>query len=107
MVEWDSHQKEAEVTLNNALRLDRTVESARKLTNPRNTLIVVTADHSYDLRLSQRAMIGQSIVPSIRIEGHHTAEEVLVAADGPGAARVRGFIRNIDVFHVMKSAYGW
>lgn len=107
MVEWDSHQKQAEVTLENALRLDRSVERARKLTNPRDTLVVVTADHSYDLRVTREAKIGSDILPSVNIGGHHAAEEVLAAADGPGADAVRGFLRNTDLFHVMKNALGW
>jgi alkaline phosphatase len=37
----------------------------------------------------------------------HTGEEVVVAAQGPGAGRVRGFIANTDLFHIMMAAYGW
>jgi alkaline phosphatase len=37
----------------------------------------------------------------------HTGEEVVVAAQGPGARRVRGFIANTDLFRIMMSAYGW
>jgi alkaline phosphatase len=32
---------------------------------------------------------------------------VLVAAQGPGAQRVRGFLSNTDLFHIMMAAYGW
>ena len=37
----------------------------------------------------------------------HTGEEVVVAAQGPGARRVHGFISNTDLFRIMISAYGW
>jgi alkaline phosphatase len=37
----------------------------------------------------------------------HTGEEVVVAAQGPGARRVRGFIANTDLFRIMLAAYGW
>ena len=36
-----------------------------------------------------------------------TGEPVMVAAQGPGAERVRGYMRNTDIFHVMMSAFGW
>lgn len=41
------------------------------------------------------------------MEDGHTGEEVLVAAQGPGAARVRGYLANTDVFHIMMNALGW
>jgi alkaline phosphatase len=36
-----------------------------------------------------------------------TGEGVLVAAQGPGAERMRGFLSNTDLFHIMMAAYGW
>lgn len=45
--------------------------------------------------------------PSLRKDGGHTGEEVVVAATGPGAERVRGFFPNTKLFHVMMAAYGW
>jgi alkaline phosphatase len=33
--------------------------------------------------------------------GHHSGEQVLVAADGPGAERVRGFLLNTDLFGIV------
>jgi alkaline phosphatase len=32
---------------------------------------------------------------------------VLVAAQGPGSERVRGFISNTDLFGIMFDAFGW
>ncbi len=106
MVEWNSHQKDARETLESTLRLDRCARRARGLTDPRRTLLVVTADHSFDLRLP-KGKIGEDILPHIHIGGSHTAEEVMVAADGPGAGRVHGFLSNTDLFQVMKDAFGW
>ena len=37
----------------------------------------------------------------------HTAEEVLVGAEGPGAELVHGMFPNTHLFEVMMSAYGW
>ena len=36
-----------------------------------------------------------------------TAGTVRVAAWGPGAERVHGFIANTDLFKIMLAAYGW
>jgi alkaline phosphatase len=41
------------------------------------------------------------------MENGHSGEEVLVAAQGPGAQRVRGYMANTDLFRVMMAAYGW
>jgi hypothetical protein len=32
---------------------------------------------------------------------------VLAAAEGPGASRVRGVLSNVQLFEIMRSAYGW
>ena len=72
-----------------------------------------SADHSFDLRL-RSGKKGESPLahpeaaePSIRTEDSHTGEEVVVAARGPGAERVRGFFPNTYLFQIMMAAYGW
>ena len=84
----------------------------------RDTLILFTADHSFDLRV-RGGRPGRPLLPdddgekservrgAIRMENGHTGEQVLVAAQGPGAERVRGFLVNTDIFHIMMAAYGW
>ena len=46
-------------------------------------------------------------IPAVRMDNGHTGEEVLVAAQGPGAERVRGYMDNTDIFGVMMDAFGW
>jgi alkaline phosphatase len=41
------------------------------------------------------------------MENGHAGEEVLVAAQGPGAQRVHGYMANTDIFRVMMEAFGW
>jgi alkaline phosphatase len=43
----------------------------------------------------------------MKVEGSHTGEEVLVAAEGPGAREVKGIMPNTELFHIMMRAYGW
>ena len=31
----------------------------------------------------------------------------MVAASGPGASRVHGYLANTDLFHIMLDAWGW
>lgn len=38
--------------------------------------------------------------------GHHTANDVFVAAAGPGAEDVHGFLDNTEIFRIMKRALG-
>ena len=119
MVEWDTHTDNLRRGLEQAIALDtvirKTSESAKD-----NTLIIFAADHSFDLRLLA-GRPGQPLLPeadktggsarpsqpNVRVGTGHTGEEVFVAAKGPGAERVRGFIPNTELFHVMMAAFGW
>jgi alkaline phosphatase len=92
----------------------------------RDTLLVFTADHSFDVRLRGGRLGAPMLegleaaeaqaqvekrrdirIPTLRMDNGHTGEEVLVAAQGPGADRVRGYMANTDIFHVMMRALGW
>ena len=103
----------------------RSIAAAAKMVK-RDTLLVFTADHSFDLRL-RGGRLGEPMldglevaeaqaqaekrrdvrIPTLRMDNGHTGEEVLVAAQGPGADRVRGYMANTDIFHVMMRAFGW
>ena len=117
MVEWDAHTDNLKRGLEQAAALD----AAMRKTSERvkgDTLILFSADHSFDIRV-RAGRRGQPILadgsgtpsaparPNIRVENGHTGEQVLVAAKGPGAERVHGFIANADLFHIMMAAYGW
>ena len=71
-----------------------------------DTLLMFTADHSFDLRIrggrpgtpilegleaaEAESPKGPILIPALRMDNGHAGEEVLVAAQGPGAQRVRG-----------------
>lgn len=117
MIESDLHTNTNNVRrgLERAAKLDDLVKSISGTV--KDTLLLFTADHSFDLRISGGSKRGLSFftevdgksVPgkSVAVYGHHSAEHVLVAASGPGAKRVKGFLSNIDLFGIMMSAYGW
>jgi alkaline phosphatase len=82
--------------------------------NKSDTLIIYTADHGYALYVkgetateAQKSTDHKRIIDAIHLEDQHTAEEVPVVAMGPGSERVKGFMSNTDVFHVMMGAFGW
>jgi alkaline phosphatase len=115
MVEWDMHTNNLKRGLDNAVAMDGVVaQTARQVKD--DTLIIYTADHSFDLRL-RGGKKGDVLLPEpgapedkkpkIRVDDGHTGEEVLVAAQGPGSERVHGFIANTDIFRIMLAAYGW
>jgi alkaline phosphatase len=90
------------------VKMDKIIERVAEPMKGTATLILFTADHSYDMRLSEGSDIkGESIVRSMVVVGNHAGEEVLVAAQGPGAEKVRGFMRNTQLFDVMMDALGW
>jgi len=105
MVESNNHMTNVKQALERTVRMDNMIHAVTQKWK-RNSLILFTADHSYDLRLP-KGNIGEDILPLIRVDDHHTAEEVLIAAEGPGSDRVRGILPNTQLFHIMMAAYGW
>ena len=114
MVEWDMHTTNIKRGLDHVIEMDGVIEQTTKQVK-NDTLILFTADHSFDLRVrggkKGAPMIPEPNAPedkaAIRMENGHTGEEVLVAAQGPGAERVHGFLANTELFHIMMAAYGW
>lgn len=121
MVEWDMHTDKLPAGLDNAVEMDRAIRRAADEAGTEDTLILYSADHSFDLRL-QAGKKGDPLLAApeaggngseektkapLSVMGSHTGEEVLVAARGPGAERVRGYMANTDLFRVMLAAYGW
>ena len=125
MVEWDTHTDSLRRGLNRMVALDRAIErTAQSAGN--DTLLLFTADHSFDIRV-RGGQRGQPLldgfeeadalriqekrrdirIPAVRMDNGHTGEEVLVAAQGPGADRVRGYLDNTELFGVMMDAFGW
>ena len=117
MVEWDLHTDNVKRGLDRTLVIDRVIRETVERAGPR-TLVIFAADHSFDIRVRGGAR-GRRLLPQpppgdalpanppLRMDDGHTGEEVIVAAQGPGARRVRGFIANTDLFHIMMAAYGW
>jgi alkaline phosphatase len=119
MVEWDMHTSAAKTRrgLDRALQMDDLVRQTAAQVKD-DTLIIFTADHSFDLRVRggkpgepllpvEPSAAASAAKPSVRVDDGHTGEQVLVAAQGPGAGKVHGFIKNTDLFRIMMSAYGW
>ena len=107
MVESNNHYTDIRKSLDLMVRFDEIIRRTAERMKGTQTLILFTADHSYDLHFPLSAVKGEDILPSMAVVGKHTAEEVLVLAQGPGAERVHGFFPNTHLFHVMMSAYGW
>lgn len=125
MVEWDAHTHGNPTGgLNNLVKLDKLMREIASTVDLRDTLMIFTADHSFDLRIAG-GRPGQPIltgydewkaahtskeevrIPALNIGSGHTGENVVAVAQGPGADKVRGFISNTDIFHVMLNALGW
>ncbi len=122
MVEWDMHTPKPVVGLKRAIVMDHMIRDIASKA-PADTLIIYAADHSFDLRLisgkkgepfapqleTDLAAPNKSPLakPIVSVTNNHSGEEILVAAQGPGAERLHGFIPNTRIFHVMMEAYGW
>ncbi len=113
MVECDMHTSKLKIGLDRVVTADSIIrQTAERMT--KNTLVLFTADHSFDLRITGGNR-GEDIFAEptnakqkpLHVNGSHTGEEVLVAAGGPGSGRVKGFIANTDLYGIMRAAYGW
>ena len=109
----DCHVGKVAKSLQHLIALDKAVRNATEK-HRNDTLILMTADHGYDLRIKGEALVEtaltatpQQIVSITSLEDQHTAEEVPVIAAGPGSETVHGFISNTDIFHIMMAAFGW
>jgi alkaline phosphatase len=125
MVECDVHTERVRHGLERMVAFDRIIRDTAGAAGP-DTLVLFTADHSFDLRVHDgatganvlegldavpEAADGQSVdsvrLPNVSMDGTHTGEAVMAAAQGPGAFRVRGYLSNTDLFGIMLRAYGW
>jgi alkaline phosphatase len=109
----DCHTGKAATSLRRIVEMDNVVREVAG-THKQDTMILWTADHSYDLHIKGEALTetlkkneGKKITSAVSLEDEHTSEEVPVMAIGPGSDRVHGFISNTDVFHILMAAPGW
>lgn len=121
MIEWDGHTDNPEKGLRNVIAFDKLIKEIASTVDLKETLLVFTADHSFDLRIHdglrtdsplkglEKAAPGSKSLdlPVIRMNDSHTGEEVLATAQGPGSEQVNGFIPNTKLFQIMMNAYGW
>lgn len=125
IVEWDTHTNNLRRGLDRMVTLDSVIGRTAQAAG-RDTLLLFTADHSFDIRV-RGGQPGQPLlegfeaaeakriedkrsdirIPAVRMDNGHTGEEVLVAAQGPGSERVRGYLANTDLFGVMMDAFWW
>lgn len=124
MIEWDAHTDNPEKGLTNLVNFDKLIREIASKVDLRDTLLLFTADHSFELRNvggkrgepllkgyaewqkthPAREMVS---IPALRVGHSHTGEEVLATAMGPGADRVKGYFPNTHLFDVVLAAYGW
>lgn len=109
----DCHTGKTRTSLQRLIDLDKAVAVAgEQLKN--NTLILFTADHSYDLRIKGESLTETSkasdhtkIGSIVSLEDEHTAEEVPLLGMGPGSEGINGFMSNTDVFKIMMGNFNW
>jgi alkaline phosphatase len=107
VVHADCHLKDKKKSLDRLLELDRVVKSVVEQ-NRKDTLVLVTADHSYGIRLEgQKTPKPADVLTQVTLLDDHTGEDVPVLASGPGSERVRGFVPNTRIFDWVVEAYGW
>jgi alkaline phosphatase len=107
VVHSDCHLKDVKKSLDRLLAFDRIVESVTEA-HKRDTLVLVTADHSYGIRVEgQRPLKTSPFLSQVSLLDDHTGEDVPVIAAGPGSERVKGFVPNTQVFEWILQGFGW
>lgn len=122
MVEWDMHTDSPNRGLRHVIEMDDMIRRVSAIAG-KDTLILFTADHSFGLRMmdgdratplaqqfaaeAAKPGVTPATNPIINVQDSHTGEEVIAAASGPGAEKVRGFLPNTRLFDIMMSAVGW
>jgi hypothetical protein len=113
IVEWDAHTDEPEKGLSHVVAFDKLIRELSGIVNADDTLLLYTADHSFDFRIHgggpdrplltgledwQKQHTGQSKetirLPYVRVDDTHTGEEVLATGKGPGAESIHGYFPN-------------
>lgn len=126
MIEWDAHTDDPQKGLDNVVAFDKLIREIASKVNPRETLLLFAADHSFGMSVRggkkgdpllrgldewKQKYPGEKPrtieLPNVNVLRSHTGEEIVVAATGPGAEQVRGFIPNARIFDIVMSAYGW
>lgn len=126
MIEWDAHTDDPQKGLDNVVAFDKLIREIASKVNPKETLLLFAADHSFGVSVRggkkgdpllsgledwKRKYPGEKPrtieLPNINVLRSHTGEEIVVAAMGPGAERVHGFIPNARIFEIVLAAYGW
>jgi alkaline phosphatase len=109
----DCHTGKSRTSIQRLVDLDKAISVTGEAFKG-NTLVLFTADHSYDLRIkgeklaeASKANDPKGILQVVSLEDEHTAEEVALLAAGPGAERVHGYMSNTDVFHLIMTNFGW
>jgi alkaline phosphatase len=109
----DCHTGKTKTSLQRLVDLDKAVATTGEKMKS-NTLVLFTADHSYDLRIKGETLTETSkdsdhtkITSIVSLEDEHTAEEVPLLGMGPGSERINGFMSNTDVFRIMMGTFGW
>ena len=119
MIESDAHTNNIRAGLDRLVAFDKLIRELSTMVDE-DTLLVFTADHSFDFRvfsggpeqplLNDIDKVQQSKsmrLSAIRMDDAHTGEEVVVAAKGPGAERVRGFMPNTAIYGIIRAALRW
>jgi alkaline phosphatase len=124
MIEWDAHTNDPKRGLDNVVGLDKLIREIAAKVDLNDTLLLFAADHSFELQTVggkrgvpiltgleewQKTHTAKDMIqiPALKVGRSHTGEEVVVAAQGPGAEQVRGFMPNTRLFEIMMNAYGW
>jgi len=122
MVEWDMHTGDPQDGLRHVIETDDMIRRVSAIAG-QDTLSILTADHSFGLRMNGgwrgKPLPAQDVTGAPRpgvtsatngvtgVEGGPTGGEVITAASGPGAERVRGFMPNTRLFDIMMKSFGW
>lgn len=106
-IDWGGHANDSDYIISEMIDFDETIGAILKFAEEDGeTLVVVTADHETG---------GFAINPGSKMNAikaafttdYHTATLIPVFAYGPGSSLFGGIYENSDIYHKMKTAFGF
>lgn len=106
-IDWGGHDNDESYIVSEMLEFNKVIEMAYQFTfSHPETLVIVTADHETGGMAINSGSKLNDLVTAYSTTGH-TADLVPVFAYGPGAEKFIGIYENTELFHKMRSAFGW
>lgn len=106
-IDWGGHANDADYIIQEMNDFELTIAAVLDWAEKDGeTLVVVTADHETGGFAINAGQMSDTLETAFTT-GHHTAVMIPVFAYGPGAEQFSGIYENTEIYHKMRTVFGW